>query len=117
MGQELLEARGVPRNRTRYFLATTSTGLRVIRGSTNREYPYACVATTRTNYGSTVDVWSSREELAQKNLKSMTKWYNKSTDSQMSFEVIRTQEISAKEARVIKKELHKEFMDYREEKK
>jgi hypothetical protein len=114
MGQELLERRGYVRQRTRYFLATTSNGLRVVRGSSSKEYPYACVATARSDWGWVVNLWSSRKDLAQRNANAYNKHYLKEGTT---FEVVATTEITPKEARQIKKELNQEILDYREQKK
>lgn len=111
MGQELLEISDsyYHRYRTRYFLATTSTGLQVVRGSTSRSYSYACVATARSEWGWVTNLWSSRKDLAERNKRSYDKAYK---DSGISFEVVETQEITAKEARKIKKQIWKEIEDY-----
>ena len=114
MGQELLEMSSgyYQRTRTRYFLATTSTGLRVVRGSASKHYPYACVATQRSEWGWVTNLWSSRKDLAQRNANT----YNKHYKGAISFEVVETQEITPKEARKIKKEINQEILDYRNEK-
>jgi hypothetical protein len=114
MGQELLDINPSYyfRSKTRYFLATTSTGLRVVRGSTSKSYSYACVAMQRSEWGWVTNLWSSREELAQRNAKSYNRYYK----GTITFEVVKTQEITSKEARQIKKQLNKEIDDYQNNK-
>ena len=114
MGQELLEISNnyYQRKRTRYFLATTSTGLRVVRGSASKLYSHACVATQRSDWGWVTNLWSSRKELAQRNANTYNKYYK----GAITFEVVPTQEITPKEARKIKKEINQEILDYQNEK-
>ena len=114
MGQELLEMSSgyYQRTRTRYFLAVSSTGLRAVRGTGSRHYPYACIATTRSDWGWVTNLWSSRKDLAQRNANS----YNKHYKGAITFEVVETQEITPKEARQIKKQINQELIDYQKEK-
>ena len=95
MGQELLDINPTHyrRYRTRYFLATSSTGLRAVRGSTSKTYSHACIATARSEWGWVTNLWSSREDLAIRNAKSYNKWYK----GAVTFEAVPTQEITAKE--------------------
>lgn len=104
MGQELLEHRGYQRTRTRYFLATSSNGLRAVRGSGSKVYTHACIATEPSDWGWVTSLWSSRLDLAIKNVKTYERYYNGSK----KFEAVPTVEITAKEARLIKKEINLE---------
>lgn len=114
MGQELLDISDnyYKRTRTRYFLATSTTGLRAVRGSNSKVYSHACIATTRSEWGWVTNLWSSREDLAKRN----TGAYNKHYKGAITFETVTTQEITPKEARAIKKEINKEVTDYQTQK-
>ena len=111
MGQELLAVNpnNYQRSKTRYFLATSSTGLRAVRGSQSRSYSHACIATARSDWGWVTSLWSSRLDLAQRNAKAYGKYYH----GTITFEAVETVEITAKEARVIKKEINLECEKYR----
>lgn len=104
MGQELLERKGYTRRPTRYFLATSSNGLRAIRSSQSKNYTHACIATEPSDWGWVTSLWSSRVELAEKNAKTYERYYN----GTKKFEAVATVEITAKEARLIKKEINLE---------
>ena len=116
MGQELLEV-GLNNNyyykRTprKFFLATSSTGLRAIRGSAHKVYSHACIATSRSEWGWVTNTWSSRLDLAERNVRS----YNK-CKGLITFEVVEAVEITAKEARQINKEIKLELKNYQETK-
>lgn len=109
MGQELLSKNpnNIYKRKTRYFLATSSTGLRAVRGSQSKVYSHACIATVRSDWGWVTSLWSSRLDLAEKNVRAYDRYY-KESDTGISFEAVETKEITSKEARVIKKEINLE---------
>jgi hypothetical protein len=115
MGQELLEV-GINNNyyykRTprKFFLATSSTGLRAIRGSASKVYSHACIATSRSEWGWVTNTWSSRLDLAKRSASGYNKWGK----GVITFEVVEAVEITAKEARQINKELKLEIQNYKE---
>ena len=100
------------RQRKRYFLATTSTGLRAIRGSATKEYKFACVSTNRLAFGSVIHLWSTREDLANRSRTTAIRNWNCSTTNPMNFEVVKTIEVTPKEAKKIKAELHIEMLKH-----
>ena len=114
MGQELLEV-GLnndyyyQRTPRKFFLATSSTGLRAVRGSASKVYTHACIATKRSEWGWVTNLWSSRADLAERNARSYTKHYS---ESGITFEAVEVKEITAKEARQIKKEIWQEVENY-----
>ena len=111
MGQELFDLPFKPRPKTRYFLATSSTGLRAVRGSTSKVYSHACIATSRTEWGWVTNLWSSRLDLAKRNVSAYNRYYEQSKNH-ISFEAVETKEITPKEARQIKKEINQEVKEY-----
>ena len=94
---------------------SSSTGLRAVRGSTSKTYSHACIATARSEWGWVTNLWSSREDLAKRNAKTYNKYYRESGEG-ITFEAVPTQEITASEARKIRKEINKEITDYQSQK-
>lgn len=120
MGQELLD---IPitsyhhRNRTKrkFYLATASTGIYDVRGSANKTYTHACISTSLTEWGWAVCAWSSRADLAKRNLSGYNKW-GKNTKNPIQFEVVEVKEITAKEARQLRQQQYDTKKRIQEEK-
>ncbi|CAB4166998.1 hypothetical protein UFOVP964_97 [uncultured Caudovirales phage] len=101
MGQELLEVRGYIKTPRKYFVATNSKGYRAIRGSADRDYEWCIIAKELSPWGYVYSSWSATERNANKYC---TTWNNRHDDSEM-YEVVKCEQVTAKEARVIKKEI------------
>jgi len=110
MGQELLDRVGYVRRPRKYFVATNSKGYRVIRGSADRDYFYCVIAKELSVWGSIYASFSATESNAKKYCKT---WNNKEADR---YEVVKCVQVTAKEVRVIKKEIKLEVAKYWEEK-
>jgi len=108
MGQELLERTGYVRTPRKYFVATNSNGYRVIRGSADRDYFYCVIAKELNAWGSIYSSFSATESNAKKYCKT---WNNRQKNE--VYEVVKCVQVTAKEVRVIKKEIQLEVMKHR----
>lgn len=87
-----------------YYKATSSTGLVATRGSASKPYKYAVVATDFTKWGEVYATFTPRLELAERYCKS----YNKGN---LKYEVVEVEVSSAKEHRLIKKQMSLKFLE------
>lgn len=99
MGQELLEVRGYVRKPRKYFVATNSKGYRVVRGSADRDYSYCVMTKELSERGGIYASFSATESNAKKYCKTLN---NQEADR---YEVVKCVQVTAKEVRVIKKEI------------
>lgn len=99
MGQELLERQGWTKKPRKYFVATNSKGYKAVRGSANKDYLWCVIAKDYSQWGSIYASWSATEHNAKKYCKT---WNNREADR---YEVVKCVQVTAKEARVIKKEI------------
>lgn len=109
MGQELLNQQGWIRTPRKYFVATNSKGYRAIRGSADKDYSYCVISKELSEWGSIYASWSATEHNAKKYCKT---WNNREADR---YEVVKCVQVTAKEVRVIKKEIHLEILKRREQ--
>jgi len=107
MGQELLERTGYVRTPRKYFVATNSNGYRVIRGSADRDYFYCVIAKELSVLGSIYASFSATESNAKKYCKT---WNNRHKNE--VYEVVKCVQVTAKEVRVIKKEIQLEIIKH-----
>ena len=107
MGQELLEHKGWIKKPRKYFVATNSKGFRVVRGSADRDYSYCVIAKELSVWGSIYASFSATESNAKKYCKT---WNNRHKDEM--FEVVKCVQVTAKEVRVIKKEIQLEVIKH-----
>lgn len=107
MGQELLDHKGWIKKPRKYFVATNSKGYRVVRGSADKDYSYCVMAKELSVWGSIYASWSATEHNAKKYCKT---WNNKAQEEQ--YEVVKCVQVTAKEVRVIKKEIQLEAIKY-----
>jgi hypothetical protein len=111
MGQELLNQTGFTKTPRKFFVATNSNGQRMVRGSAYKDFYYAVIAKDlNPNAGWSYVTFSATERNANKYCSS---WNNKErTDL---YEVVKCVQVTAKEARLIKKEINLEFLKQREQ--
>lgn len=107
MGQELLERTGWVKKPRKYFVATNSKGYRVVRGSADRDYSYCVIAKELNEWGSIYSSFSATEHNAKKYCKS---WNNKAQEER--YEVVKCVQVTAKEVRIIKKEITLEVINW-----
>ena len=107
MGQELLERTGWVKKPRKYFVATNSKGYRVVRGSADRDYFYCVMSKELSEWGGIYSSFSATEHNAKKYCKS---WNNKAQEEQ--YEVVKCVQVTAKEVRVIKKEINLEVLNW-----
>jgi len=110
MGQELLEHTGWIRTPRKYFVATNSNGHRAIRGSAEKNYSYCVISKELSQWGYLYANWSATEHNAKKYCKT---WNNKAKEE--LYEVVKCVQVTAKEVRVIKKEIHLEILKRKEQ--
>lgn len=103
MGQELFHLNYEKKPRL-YYKATNSAGLTVTRGSGNKEYRYAVVAKEFSEWGVLFATFTTRLDLAERYCKN----YNKGNSK---YEVIEVEVSSAKEYRLIKKEMSLKWLE------
>jgi protein tyrosine phosphatase len=119
MGQELL---AVNLNWTRtprtYYLATTSTGLKFIRGSHDDRYTHAVVCTKAPHFKpeqiETYGWCHARKDLAVRNFNKQKK-FSAEQDNKYEYELIELQKITAKEVREVKKQAKKQYQQWADE--
>lgn len=112
MGQELLDV-GMgngqwtyyQRRPRLYYKATNSKGYQVTRGSASKQYAYCAVASDFNRWGGLWSSWASTEALATKYAKQMSK-----NNHSIKFEVVKVEVSSAKEHRLIKKQMSLTFL-------
>jgi hypothetical protein len=104
MGQELLDRQGWIKKPRKYFVATNSNGYKAIRGSADRNYEWCVIAKEVSQWGSIYASWSKTEHNAKKYC---TTWNNREADR---YEVVKCIQVTAKEARVIKKEINLQIL-------
>ena len=115
MGQELLEVNlnWTRRPRT-YYLATTSTGMKFVRGSATDCYTHAVVCSKsphfRPNQIESYGTCHGREELAKRTFNS----WKKNASPDWGYELVELVKITAKEVRELKKQTKKEYKEWRE---
>lgn len=109
MGQELLAVRGYIRTPRKYFVATNSKGYKAIRGSADRNYGWCVIAKELSEWGSIYASWSKTEHNAKKYC---TTWNNREADR---YEVVKCVQVTAKEARAIKKEINLQALKQKEQ--
>jgi hypothetical protein len=117
MGQELFDAKHERKPRV-YYLATTTSGMKFVRGSWIDKYTHAVVCDYhpqwRENQSETWGTCHGRKELAERRFKNWQKYKKNNTDYQTVFELVELVKITAKEFRAIKKQTKKEYQEYRE---
>jgi len=118
MGQELLDVGTYERPQRVFYLATTSTGYKFVRGSWIDKYSHAVVCSKaphfRPNQIETYGWCHGRKDLADRNFKRMKK-FDDDNGNEYAHELIELVKITAKEARAIKKEAKKQYEQWREE--
>lgn len=107
MGQELLNHKGWIKKPRKYFVATNSKGYRVVRGSADKDYFYCVMSKELSEWGGIYSSFSATEHNAKKYCKS---WNNKAEEEQ--YEVVKCVQVTAKEVRVIKKEINLEVLNW-----
>jgi hypothetical protein len=118
MGQELLnvDVSWTRKPRT-YYLATTSSGKKFVRGSATDCYTHAVVCDKsphfRPNQIETYGTCHGREDLAKR---TFNRW-KKETSLDWEWQLVELVKITAKEVREIKKQTKKEYNEWREENK
>lgn len=107
MGQELLEVgtgsgqwNYYQKKPRLYYKATNSKGYIVTRGSANKKYSYCAVASDFNRWGGLWSSWASTEALAIKYARQLSK-----SNTQLTYEVVKVEVSSAKEHRLIKKQM------------
>jgi hypothetical protein len=115
MGQELLNANvSWTRKPRTYYLATTSTGMKFVRGSGTDCYTHAVVCSKsahfRPNQVETYGTCHGREDLAKRTFNR----YKKHSSTDWEYELVELVKITAKEVREIKKQTKKEYNEWRE---
>jgi hypothetical protein len=116
MGQELLN---VNLNWTRqprtYYLATTSNGMKFVRGSATNCYTHAVVCSKAPHFGSnqieTYGWCHGREDLAKRNFNRLKK-FGVEQNSDYEYELVELIQITAKEVREIKKQAKKQRQEW-----
>lgn len=119
MGQELLNTNlNWTRKPRTYYLATTSAGLKFIRGSHDDRYTYAVVCNKaphfRPNQIDTYGWCHAREDLAKRNFNRLKK-FGAEQNNEYGYEIIQLVKITAKEVREIKNKAKKEWQRYQQE--
>lgn len=104
MGQELLDVKGYQRRPRKFFVATNSKGYKAVRGSAEKDYSYCVIAKEYSEWGSIYASWSATEHNANKYCKT---WNNREADR---YEVVKCEQVTAKEARLIKKQINLEWL-------
>lgn len=107
MGQELLERTEYVRTPRKYFVATNSKGYRVVRGSADKDYFYCVIAKELNQWGYIYSSFSATEHNAKRYCKS---WNNKAGEEQ--YEVVKCVQVTAREVRVIKKQITLEVINW-----
>lgn len=105
MGQELLDVSGYQRRPRKFFVATNSKGYKAVRGSAERDYSYCVIATEYSLAGYIYASWSATEHNANKYCKT---WNNREADR---YEVVKCVQVTAREARLIKKQIILDFLN------
>lgn len=105
MGQELLDVSGYQRRPRKFFVATNSKGYKAVRGSAEKDYSYCVIATEYSQWGSIYASWSATEHNANKYCKT---WNNREADR---YEVVKCVQVTAREARLIKKQITLDFLN------
>jgi hypothetical protein len=100
MGQELLNQTGWVRQPRKYFVATNSAGYKAVRGSADKDYSYCIISKEISEWGAIYSSWSA----TQHNANRYCKTWNKKADKER-YEVVKAELVTAKEARLIKKEI------------
>lgn len=95
MGQELLHTKWEKKPRL-YFKATNSRGLTVTRGSAQKKYAYCVIEKEPNKWGYLFQSWASTEALGNRYLRQL------GTDK---YELVKAEVSSAKEVRLIKKQM------------
>jgi hypothetical protein len=117
MGQELLDVGTYERPKRVFYLATTSTGYKFVRGSWIDKYTHAVVCSKAPNFRpDQIETYGSchaRKDLAQRNFNRLQK-FNRG-EFGYEYELIELVKISAKEVRAIKKQSKNEYEQWREE--
>jgi len=103
MGQELLERTGWIKTPRKYFVATNSQGYKVVRGSAEKDYSWCVISKDFTEWGYLYASFSATEHNANKYCKT---WNNRATEAKEGlYEVVKCEQITSKEARLIKKQM------------
>lgn len=105
MGQELLDRVGYVRRPRKFFVATNSKGYKAVRGSAEKDYSWCVIATDYSQWGSIYASWSATEHNAKKYCKT---WNNREANR---YEVVKCEQVTAKEARLIKKQIQLEWLE------
>jgi hypothetical protein len=112
MGQELLDTQYEKKPRV-YYLATTTNGMKFVRGSWKDRYTHAVVCSQSEHFRpNQIETWGTchgRLDLAQRTFNR----YNK-TQYTSRYELVEFVKITAKEFRAIKRQTKKEYQEYRE---
>lgn len=103
MGQELLDEVGYTRKLRKYYLAVNSKGHKVVRGSTEKEYTHATIYGDLFNTGYCYATFTTRLDLAKR--------YSRGWKGS---EVVEVKEVTTKEARQLKKEIHAKANEHQE---
>ena len=118
MGQELLDYKGYERKPRTYYIATTSTGLKFIRGSHDDRYTHAVVCTKAPHFKpeqiETYGWCHARKDLAVRNFNKQKK-FSAEKDNKYEYELIELQKITAKEVREVKKQAKKQYQQWADE--
>lgn len=104
MGQELLAQQMWEKKPRLYYKATNSAGLTVTRGSARKEYKYAVVTKQFNKWGGLPATFTPRLDLAERYLK----YYN---NGNSEYEIAEVELSSAKEHRLIKKQMSLRFLE------
>ena len=118
MGQELLDYKGYERKPRTYYIATTSTGLKFIRGSHDDRYTHSVVCTKAPHFRpeqiETYGWCHARKDLAIRNFNRQKK-FSAEQDNKYEYELIELQKITAKEVRKIKKLQKQQWQQWQDE--
>lgn len=96
-----------------YYKATASNGVFALRSSWRDMYSHACIKVeTQILFDNqlTYATYHSTEKLAERNVKSYTKYY----EGRIKFELVELERITAKEYRRLKRLEQKSLKEYRE---
>ena len=115
MGQELLNTNlNWTRKPRTYYLATTSSGMKFIRGSGEDCYTHAVVCNKSPHFRpkqiETYGTCHGRFDLAKR---TFNRW-QKVADSNWEWEMVELVKITAKEVREIKKQTKQEYKEWRD---
>ena len=108
MGQELLDRVGYTKVRPKYYLATNSKGHSIVRGSTTKKYTHAVISVEPFSIGYCYGTFTTRLDLANRYCNRFNK------NETYKWEVVEVKEVSTKEARQLKKDIHARAVDYQE---